>query len=199
MARPASGGCSADQVIRSATAAAGSDYTATSGTVIIPAGQNSRTFSVAVIGDRLVEPSETFAVNLSAPINAAIGDRQGIATILDNEPRISINDVSDLEGRFNNTTLFTFKVTLSAAYDEAVTMSYRTLDNTAKSAGSDYIAKTGTLSFAPGETTKTISIEVTGDNRYEDEETFYVELFDSSSNSLFTRFGSIGTILNDDN
>ena len=59
------------------TAAAGSDYTAASGTVIIPAGQTSGTFTVAVMGDRLAEPTETFAVNLSAATNATIGDGQG--------------------------------------------------------------------------------------------------------------------------
>ena len=48
------------------SAVAGSDYTAASGDVIIPAGQTSRTFTVAVTGDRLAEPTETFAVNLSS-------------------------------------------------------------------------------------------------------------------------------------
>src|SRR5262249_12354445 len=114
------------------TAAAGSDYTAKSGTVIIPAGQTSATFSIAVRGDRLGEPNEMFAVNLSAPTNATIGDGQGIGTILDDEPRISISDFSMKEGKKNKTTLFTFTVTLSAAYDQPVTMSYRTLDDTAK-------------------------------------------------------------------
>ena len=63
---------------------------------------------------------------------------------------------------------------------------------------SDCIAKTGTLTFAPGETTKTIPIEVNGDNRKETNETFYLTLFGNSSNSLFTRNRGIGTILNDD-
>ena len=48
------------------TAAAGSDYPAASGDLTIPAGQTSKTFTVAVNGDRLAEPTETFAVNLSA-------------------------------------------------------------------------------------------------------------------------------------
>src|SRR5262249_33522903 len=69
------------------TAAAGSDYTAASGVVTIPAGQLSATFTVAVKGDRLGEANETFAVNLSAATGATIGDGQGIGTILDDEPR----------------------------------------------------------------------------------------------------------------
>jgi hypothetical protein len=180
------------------TATAGSDYVSASGVVRIPVGQTSATFTVAVIGDRLAEATETFAVNLSEATNATIGDGQGIGTILDNEPRISINDVARSEGNGNKTTLFTFTVTLSAAYDQPVTMSYRTVNGTATTANNDYNAKSGTLTFAPGETTKTITIEVKVDNKREASEAFYVDLFDNSVNSLFTKFRGIGTILNDD-
>ena len=50
----------------------------------------------------------------------------------------------------------------------------------------------------PGETTKTITIEVNGDSKKEASETFYLDLFGTSSNSLFTKNRGIGTILNDD-
>jgi len=180
------------------TAASGSDYQAASGDVTIPAGQTSQTFAVAVKGDRLAEPTETFAVNLSAPINGTIGDGQGLATILDNEPRISISDVTKKEGNGKKTTLFIFTVILSASYDQPVTMSYRTVDGTAKTSDNDYVDKTGTLTFAPGETTKTITIEVKGDNKKEAKEYFYLDLFGNSSNSLFTKNRGIGTIQDDD-
>jgi hypothetical protein len=179
-------------------ATAVSDYVAVSGDVVIPAGQTSRTFTVAVLGDRVAEPTETFAVNLSAPVNATIADGQGLGTILDNEPQISINDVAKSEGKGNKTTLFTFTVTLSAAYDQPVTMSYQTVNGTAATADNDYIAKTGTLTFDPGETTKTITIEVKADNKKESDETFYLDLINNSSNSLFSKFRGIGTIWNDD-
>ena len=71
------------------------------------------------------------------------------------------------EGKKGQTTLFAFTVTLSAAYDQAVTMSFRTVDGTAKTGDSDYVAKTGTLTFRPGETTKTITIMVNGDSKRE--------------------------------
>jgi hypothetical protein len=58
--------------------------------------------------------------------------------------------------------------------------------------------KTGTLTFAPGETTKTIAIEVKGDKKREANETLYLDLFGNSINSLFTRNRGIDTILNDD-
>jgi hypothetical protein len=57
---------------------------------------------------------------------------------------------------------------------------------------------TGTLSFAPGETTKTITIEVKGDSKKEANETFYLDLFGLSTNALFTKSRGLGTILNDD-
>jgi hypothetical protein len=72
------------------------------------------------------------------------------------------------------------------------------VDGAATTGDSDYVARTGTLTFAPGETTKTITIEVKGDNKKEGNETFYLDLFGNSSNSLFTKNRGLGTILNDD-
>ena len=77
-------------------------------------------------------------------------------------------------------------------------MSFRTVDGTAKTSDSDYVAKTGTLTFAPGETTKTVTIVVNGDSKKELDETFYLDLFGNSGNSLFTKKRGLGTILNDD-
>ncbi len=180
------------------TATADSDYQAASGTLTFAPGETSKTITVLVNGDRVPEPNETFVVNLSRPTNATIADGQGVSTILDDEPRISISDVTKAEGKKNQTTLFTFTVTLSAAYDQPVTVSYQTVNGTATTGDSDYVAKTGTLTFAPGETTKTITIEVKGDSKKEADETFYVDLFGLSSNALFTKKRGTGTILNDD-
>jgi hypothetical protein len=77
-------------------------------------------------------------------------------------------------------------------------MTYRTVNGTATTSDNDYIAKTGTLTFAPGETTKTITIEVKGDSKKEANETFYLDLFGLSNNALFTKNRGLGTILNDD-
>jgi hypothetical protein len=186
-----------DYATANGTATAGSDYQAASGTLTIPAGQTSGTITVPVTGDRLSEPDKYFFVNLSNLNLGAIADSQGFGVIVDDEPRVSISDVTKREGR-KNTTLFTFTVTLSAAYDQAVTMSYRTVDGTATTSDNDYIAQTGTLTFLPGETTKTITIEVKGDSKKEADEMFYLDLFGNSSNSLFTKSRGLGTILNDD-
>jgi Calx-beta domain/FG-GAP-like repeat len=182
----------------SGTATAGSDYNSASDTLTFAPGETSKTIRVLVNGDRLGEAIETFFVNLNGATNATIADALGVGTIVDDEPRISISDVSKAEGKKNQTTLFTFTVTLSAAYDQAVTMSFRTVDGTAKTSDSDYVAKTGTLTFAPGETTKTITIEVKGDSKKEANETFYMDLFGNGSNSIFTKSRGLGTILDDD-
>ena len=180
------------------TATAGSDYQAAGGTLTFAPGETSKTVTVLVNGDRLTEPNETFVVKLGSPTNATIADGQGVGTILDDEPRISISDVTKAEGKKGQTTLFTFTVTLSAPYDQAVTMSFKTTDGTAKTSDQDYVAQTGTLTFAPGETTKTITIEVNGDSKKEADETFYLDLFGNSGNALFTKNRGTGTILNDD-
>jgi hypothetical protein len=151
-----------------------------------------------VIGDRVVESAEDFWVYLSAPTNASIGDGWGSGTILDDEVVITIGDVAKSEGKNRKTTLFTFTVTLSAASDQPVTMSFRTADGTATTSDGDYIARTGTLTFAPGETTKTVTIEVKGDRKREANETFYLELFAASSNAVFQDALGLGTIWNDD-
>jgi hypothetical protein len=180
------------------TATASSDYRAASGTVTFAAGETSKTITVSANGDRVAEANETFSVNLSGATSAVIVNGSRTGTIIDDEPRISISNVTRAEGNKGQTTLFTFTVTLSAAYDQPVTMSFKTTDGTAKTSGQDYVAKTGTLTFAPGETTKTITIEVKGDSKREADETFYLDLFGNSSNSLFTKNRGIGTILNDD-
>jgi hypothetical protein len=179
------------------TATAATDYVAASGTLTIPAGQTSRSVTVAIRGDLLYEPTESFTVNLTNPTNALLADSQGIGTIIDNDPRptIRINDVSRTEGNAK-TTLFTFTVSLSAAAGEAVTLNYATANGTAI-AGSDYQAKTGSLTFAPGETAKTVTVAVLGEKLKEANETFFVNLSGAVGADIVDSQG-LGTILDDD-
>lgn len=164
----------------------------------MPPGETSKTITVHVIGDRLGEPNETFFVNLSGATNATIADGQGVGTIMDDEPRVNITDVSKSEGKKGKTAYFTFTVTLSAAYDQAVTMSFKTAGGTATTGDGDYVAQSGTITFLLGGTTKTIKIEVKGDNKREADEYFYLDLFGNSSNSTFNKNRGRGMILNDD-
>ena len=105
--------------------------------------------------------------------------------------------MSGSEDKAGNTS-FTFTVSLSATYDQAVTLNYATANGTA-TAGSDYLAKRGSVTFLPGQTTKTITITVKGDRTRESSETFYLDLLGSSSNALIALPRRIGTIFDDDN
>jgi hypothetical protein len=181
------------------SAVAGTDFQSTGGTVTFAAGQTTQVIAVPVIGDRTPEITESFYVNLSSPTNATIVDGQGVATINDNEPRVAITDVSDSEGD-SGTKNFWFTISLSTAYDQNVTMSFRTVNGTATATGSqaDYVAQAGTLNFAAGQTAKSITIQVKGDKKKEPNETFSVELFNLSGNALFDDAWGLSTILNDD-
>jgi len=91
--------------------------------------------------------------------------------------------VTKAEGKKNQTTLFTFTVTFSAAYDQAVSMSFRTVDGTARTNEQRLRGQEQHVDLRPGETTKTITIEVKGDGKNEANETFYLDLLGNSSNS----------------
>jgi chitinase len=97
----------------------------------------------------------------------------------------------------SGTTQLAFTVTLSAAADSTVTVSYATANGSA-TAGSDYAATSGILSFAAGETTKQIVVNVVGDTAYEGNETLSVTLSVPSVNARIVTSSAQGTITNDD-
>ena len=108
---------------------------------------------------------------------------------------LSINNVTKTEGN-SGTTAFSFTVTLSSASNQTVTVNYATSDGTA-TAGSDYTAASGTLTFASGTLTQTITVAVTGDTVVEPSETFTVTL-SSPTNAILATSQGIGVIYNDD-
>ena len=157
------------------TATAGSDYTAKSGTLTIPAGSTSGIIQVPIRGDTSVEADETFFLNLSSPVNASIADAQGQGTILNDDTTISVSNVTLPEGN-SGTRAFSFIVSLSAASAYPITVNYLTANGTA-TAGSDYTAiATTPLVFAAGQTSKTVTVAVNGDALIEPDETFSVRL-----------------------
>ncbi|MDX6529932.1 MAG: large repetitive protein [Blastocatellia bacterium] len=179
------------------TATAPADYQSTSGMVTFNPGVLTQTITIPINGDTLDEPSETFFVNLSNAANGTIIDSQGQGTINDNDPApsLSIKDVSIIEGD-SGTTPLVFTITLSLASGQTVMVNYATADNTA-TAGNDYQSASGTLTFSPGETSKTISVAVNGDTTFEQNETFFVNLT-TPMNATITDAQAQGTIVNDD-
>ncbi|NQV25154.1 MAG: hypothetical protein HQ518_12390, partial [Rhodopirellula sp.] len=108
---------------------------------------------------------------------------------------LSIDSVTLNEGS-TGSTLFVFTVLLEAAAADPVTVSYGTVQDSAQQ-GSDFIGTAGTLVFAPGELSKTITVEVNGDTTTEGDEQFFVRLF-NPVNAILTNDRGTGTILNDD-
>jgi hypothetical protein len=195
-----------------ATATAGSDYTSTSGTLTILAGQTSGTISVPVIDDSVPdEGNETFNVNLLGATGAEIVDSQGQGTIVDNDgtqppASFSINDVAKREGRTGKTTTFSFTVSRSGGALDQTTIHYATVvggdgvraipdGDGDRASGEDYRSASGELAFGLNETTRTISISVYGDLDAEPHNVFLVKLTDEDGTELAT---ATGTILNDD-
>ena len=176
-------------------AVSGSDYEAVSQTLTFAPGQTTKAVTVSVKGDRLPETNESFYVHLSDATNAFLADATRVGTIVDDEPDISIEDGAVTEGN-SGTRPLTFTVTLSAPYDQAVTLGYATQDVTAV-AGSDYNATSGTLTFAPGQTTKTISVLVKGDRLGEHDEALWLNL-NSSTNAGLGTVQVAGIILDDE-
>jgi hypothetical protein len=178
-------------------AKAGIDYTAVAGTVTFEIGQTEQKIKVPIIGDRLVEYYEVFFVNLSTASGAGWSTSRAVGTIVDDEPAISITGYVSLTEGGRGTKSMTFYVTLSNAYDQPVTVNYATQNGSA-TAGSDYVAKSGVLTFAPGETSKTFTVTINGDKDREADEYFYVLLTANSSNSRLSNSTGVGAILNDD-
>jgi Calx-beta domain/Right handed beta helix region len=180
------------------TASAGSDYTSASGTLTFNPGIITQKISVAVAADTLFEGDETFTVALSAATNATLADATGIVTIKDDEttPGIAIGNVSIAEGNAG-TKGVSLTVTLTNGSATPVSVSWATVDGTATTADADYTNATGVLTFAPGETSKTIEVQISGDTRHEATETFVVQLSNAAGATIASATGT-ATITNDD-
>jgi len=197
---------SVDFATADGTAATPADYTAGNGTVTFAPGETSRTITVQVNGDTTVEPDESFTVNLTNPTgNATIADAQATGTIVNDDQQappapgqISINDLSQAEGNTGQTP-FRFTVSLDRAQSAPVTVDFSTLAGAGTAtAPSDFTATNGTVSFAPGETSKTITVQVNGDTTVEPDEVFFVNLANATGNATIADIQGAGTILNDD-
>ncbi len=187
-----------DYATAAGTATAGSDFTATNGTLTFAANTSTltQTFTVPVLTDSFVEGDESFTATLSAnssnplPTGFSLGTATATATIeAEGSATVSISG----GGNVAEGDDATFTVTLSGSPGAAVVVDYATAAGTA-TAGSDFTATNGTLTFAANTTTltQTFDVPVENDNLLERDESFTATLSANSSNPLPAGF-TLGT------
>jgi hypothetical protein len=180
----------------SATAA---DHTLVAGSITIAPGALSGSASFNITDDTLDESDETIVVTLGTPTNAtAASPGVQTITIMDDDnpqpalPTLQVSGASVAE----NSATGTVTVTLSAPAVTAVTVGYATGDGSA-SAGSDYVAVIGTLTFNPGVTSLTIAVTLLDDTLVEPDETINITLA-SPTNATLSGGSAALTIISDD-
>ena len=162
----------ADGVTFGDPAAPAGDYVAEEGEVTFAPGQTMRLVSVPVVDDQEVEPTESFILRVHLAGDADRAQAAGSGTIEDDDlSALSISETTVLESDGTADV----KVTVDPPSPRPVTVWFRTEPGTA-TAGADYEETRGRLSFAPGDTERTISVPVLQDALVEPEETFVVAL-----------------------
>lgn len=167
-----------DYATSDGTALAGKDYEAATGTLTFAPGQTTKSVSVPVVADRKTEANETLTLALSnvdgdgaggPPVTLVKPD--ATATILDNDPKVSLGNVRVREGVGNAN----FTIKLSHASPDAVTVRFATAEGSAR-ARSDYMPVKKTVTFLPGQTKQTVPVAIKGDRRHEPNERFFAKL-----------------------
>jgi hypothetical protein len=186
------------------TATAGADFVQTTRTLTIAPGATFARLKIQTVQDSLDEPDvEAVLVACGNVVNAkpANPDPHGLQWtafgIVDDDPLPTLvpGAVSQQEGA---ATTISVPITLSAPSGRTVTAPWQTEDQTAK-AGSDYTATSGTVTFAPGETTKYVTVTILNDSVREPDELFLIR-FTGVTNAKLGGFYGVGLvgILNDD-
>ncbi|MBE9235079.1 hypothetical protein IQ227_03230 [Anabaena aphanizomenioides LEGE 00250] len=183
----------------SGTAIQGTDYSSLNGTATFAPGSTTTTITVTPTDDFIFEGNETVNLTLATGTGYNIGTAQtATVTIADNDaiPQLSINDVIITEGN-SGTKNANFILTLSNPSTQTISVNYQTVDDDATTANNDYVAKTGTITFTPGQTTQTLPITINGDTVGEINEAFTV-LLTNAVNATLVKNEGIGIIRNDD-
>ena len=174
----------------------GYDYITTSGTLAFAAGETVKFVQVPIVADTLVEDTESFFFNLSSPGNAVLGKARGVATIFDNDaiagtPVMAVSDpvVDEKAGEAR------FIITLDRPGTGTVSANYTTQPGTAGAL--DFAAIAGGVSFAPGETVKTVTVTITDDAVPEANEKFNLVLSAVSGATLPDPIGTATIWAND--
>jgi hypothetical protein len=180
------------------TAKAGTDYTATSGTLTFNPGETAKTIQVPITAPSVPGPDKRFLIGLTNPTNATFARATATGTLIYSTPgsvTLYVDDPSVQEGN-DGVTLLAFSASLSTPATSTVTVDYATSDGTAL-AGTDYSARSGTLTFAPGQTSRSILVTLSTNTNAETDKTLFVNLSGAVGASIAKSQGT-GTITNDD-
>jgi hypothetical protein len=139
---------------------------------------------------------EAYTPTAMGPDGTVYAINESILDAVGRRPAMSINNVTAAEGN-SGTTAFTFTVNLDYSSTQTITVNYSTADGTATTADLDYQAASGTLTFAPGVMSQTITVLVNANTAFENDETFTVNLTGPGNATIATATG-VGTIQNDD-
>lgn len=185
------------------TATSSEDFTAANGTATIAAGESFTTIVVDVLDDLIEENNETVLLLLSnVPADVNLMTPTVVGTIHDNEPttsdppRISITSAAITEGD-TGTDPMEFTVSLSEASIEVISVDYAS-EEVSATENIDYEPVSGSLTFQPGETEKTIIVNIIGDTFTEDDEAFRIRLSNLVGDVDITNLLATGTILTDE-
>ena len=177
------------------SATAGSDYLSASGTVTIEEGELlSSPATFTTLDDVIDEFRESFVVELKTDSSIDLEFDHVVIPIEDNDPEVRVS----LEGEegSEDAGALSFEVSLTGASGKTVSVDFATSDGTA-TADADYRPASGTLTFEPGEVTKTVEVSVIDDAINESAEWFALALSNARNASL-PRFPARGTIQDDD-
>ena len=178
---------------RDGTAVAGSDYTAASGTLTIPAETREADITVTLLTDQTAERDETFSVVLSNASGAALIDATAVGTIT--EGALPVMNVAAAQASEGAPSL-TFTVSLSEAGTNEIRVNYRTSEVTATE-DEDYTETSGVLTFAPSDLSKEVIVPILADSFDEADETLLLTL-SGIRNATLGASPATGTIQDDD-
>ena len=195
LSAPSSKDVRVDWTTSGSTATAGEDFSAASGTALLPAGSRSVFVMVPVLSDEIPELNERLEVTLSAPVNASLGSATAIGTILDDDglPSLGVTASAASEGTGNS---IEFSIRASNVHSVPMSVKYRIIPVSATE-GEDYTASSGTVIIAPGSTGALVEVSLLGDELDEGSESLVIELFDPE-NATIEVSRTVGIVFDDD-
>lgn len=174
----------------------GVDYTLANGSLTISVGQTTGNIVIPVINDTIYEGNETIELTLSSPSGATLGAASHTRTIVDDDslPELQFSSISSSLSEAIATRTVTVSLTNASAFSASANIGYAG----SATSGSDYTPGVSSMTFAPGETSKTLTITVVNDAIYEPNENVVATLSGLSGASAGPITAHTFTITNDD-